>query len=434
LPPWGAAKRIGFRFVFVYLVLYILPFPLDLIRLYDVIARPTPTVWNAPILWLRDYVLNPYEELWKAVGVWVGGYVFGTEIQYFPAGSGDTTYNYVLVACFAAVAAVVTALWTAVDRKRVRYDRLFRALRFYVRFKLAAAMLTYGVAKVSQFPAPSLDRLLQPLGEFSPMGLLWTFMGASTAYTWVAGAGELLGGVLLTARRTTLLGALVSIGVLGNVVAMNLCYDVPVKLYAMHLLAMGVFLTLPDLGRLADLFVLNRPVPAVPLRPLFHSRPLHYGALALRTALVLAFVGMLLSILNPRSRGRVAERSPLYGVWNVEEFEVDGQVRPPLLSDALRWRRVVFDNPRALSIYDMEGARKLYALNLDQNASELTLTARGGSGPGPRFTYSQPEPEILTLEGTFNDHKLRARLRRDDRPFLLTSRGFHWVNEVPFQR
>lgn len=47
----------------------------------------------------------------------------------------------------------------------------------------ATAMVAYGMFKISpsQFPAPGLSRLVQPYGDSSPMGLLWTFMGVSMA-------------------------------------------------------------------------------------------------------------------------------------------------------------------------------------------------------------------------------------------------------------
>ena len=38
------------------------------------------------------------------------------------------------------------------------------------------------------------------------MGLLWTFMGHSPAYSAFTGAAEALAGALLLFRRTTLLG------------------------------------------------------------------------------------------------------------------------------------------------------------------------------------------------------------------------------------
>lgn len=57
------------------------------------------------------------------------------------------------------------------------------------------------------------------------MGLLWNFIGASAAYTIFTGVAEVLGGLLLVARRTALLGALVCIGVMSNVVLLNFSYD-----------------------------------------------------------------------------------------------------------------------------------------------------------------------------------------------------------------
>src|SRR5262249_30445006 len=160
-----------------------------------------------------------------------------------------TTWNYLQVLSFFVLAAAVALLWSLVAWRRTNYPRLHDWLRVYVRFYVAYEMVLYGSIKVikSQFPDPPLDRMLQPFRDASPMGLLWTFMGASDAYNVFTGAGEMLGGLLLTTRRTTLLGALVCIGVVGHIVALNFCYDVPVKLFSAHLLLMSVFLTLPDL-------------------------------------------------------------------------------------------------------------------------------------------------------------------------------------------
>jgi hypothetical protein len=44
--------------------------------------------------------------------------------------------------------------------------------------------------------------------------------------------------------------------------------------------------------------------------------------------------------------GGRAPRSALYGIWNVEELQVDGEARPVALNDYdRRWRRVIFDAP-----------------------------------------------------------------------------------------
>src|SRR4029077_6276056 len=229
-PSWSPVKRVLFRFAFSYLVLYALPFPLHRIP------------WAGPI------ITQPYKDLWNWLVPWAGKHLLGINIKIRTVGSGDTTYNYVQLLCFLIIAAVTTAVWTVLDRKRPECMPQAAGLRVYIRFALAAAMLLYGAYKVtpSQFAMPFPGQLIEPFGESSPMGLLWTFMGASSGYTIFAGAAEMLSGLLLAFRRTALLGALVSIGVMSRVVALNFCYDVPVKLYSSHLLAMGVFLILPD--------------------------------------------------------------------------------------------------------------------------------------------------------------------------------------------
>src|SRR5262249_11775618 len=90
-------------------------------------------------------------------------------------------------------------------------------------------------------------------------------MGTSMAYTIFAGICEVVAGTLLLFRRTTMLGATISFGVLLNIALLNFCYDVPVKLYSTNLLLMAIFLAAPDLRRLLNFFVLNRVVETAAL-------------------------------------------------------------------------------------------------------------------------------------------------------------------------
>jgi hypothetical protein len=420
IPEWGRVKRMLFRFVFVYLILYIFPFPLSYIP-------------------MSGTVLQPYVDAWNAAVPWVGEHVFGTAITVRPNGSGDTTYNYVQVFCYLVLALVLGCVWTLLDRRRAHYVLLYQWLTVYVRFYLGTTMIFYGAVKVikSQFPDPALDRLVQPFGDASPMGLLWTFMGASQSYNVFSGAGEMLGGLLLTTRRTTLLGALVSIGVLANVVMLNFSYDVPVKLFSVHLLGMAVFLCLPSARRLANFLVLNRAAEAAVPPPLFPWHWLNAIAVVARTALVAAFVAVALCQADTTRRtfGDLSPRSPLYGIWNVEQFEIDDEARPAIVTDAARWRRVVFDNPNVIAIQLMSDSRQRYALKLDADAQTLALTKRDDPAWKTTLTYQRPEPGLLKLEGSFDGRSVRARLQKaDERKFLLVNRGFHWINEYPFNR
>jgi hypothetical protein len=332
-------------------------------------------------------------------------------------------------------AGVGRGVWTVLDRKRPEYIRLDEGLRTYLRFALAAAMLLYGAYKVipSQFAKPFPGQLIEPFGESSPMGLLWTFMGASSGYTIFSGAAEMISGLLLVFRRTALLGALLSVGVMSHVVAINYSYDVTVKLYSSHLLAMGVFLILPDLRRLLNLFVLNRPVEAAAARP--PRARFRRTALVAQAVLVAAYSGYLLhrSYEASKDGGNLLPRPPFYGIWTVEELEADGVARPPLLTDATRWRRVVFEYADYVTIQLMDGSRSDYGLTLGKR--RLAFTKLDDPTWRPSFAYKETQPGLLTLDGMLDGRTTRLTLRREDESsYRLISRGFHWINERPYNR
>jgi uncharacterized membrane protein YphA (DoxX/SURF4 family) len=424
VPARGPVKRFLLRFIFAYLLLYAVPIVLNL----------TP---------FMDRVGKAYESLWSSFVPWIGKQLFQLDIVVQQTGSGDTAYDFMRILCSLVLAVVAGLAWMFLDRKRSNDARISEWLRVYVRFSLAAILIVYGASKVfsAQFGPPGLDRLLETFGEASPMGLLWTFMGSSRVYTLFAGLAELVGGILLISRRTTLLGALLSIGVLANVVLLNFCYDVPVKQFSAHLLAMAVLLTLPDLRRLANLFLFNRKVEPAEIRPLFRRAWLNRAALVLRTVFIAGFsIYWLYSSykidLQYGGLAGLARKTPFYGIWEVEEYAVNGQVRPPLITDTSRWRWLVFDEPGFLGIHSMRQERpRYYVLQLDSKQKRFVLTNRKDPKSRSVLSYQQPRPELLTVAGSIGGQKITARLHRiDESKLLLLSRGFHWISERPFNR
>jgi hypothetical protein len=421
-PDWRPVKRVLFRFAFSYLFLYLLGAFLGLLAFIP----------------YAGIVVGWYYQLWSALVPWVGEHILQVAALPHPTGSGDSMFNWVEIFCYLALSGLAALVWTVVDRKRKSYPRLYRWLRVYVRIGLGMTMISYGAFKTipSQFYRPSLDRLLQSFGSSSPMGLLWTFMGASVPYTVFSGLAEFAGGALLLFRRTMRLGAFVTIAAMTNVVVLNFCYDVPVKQYSSHLLAMAIFLAAPDLRRLADLLVFHRAVPAIVDPPLFRRRWLRYTALALETALLLGYGAYMLNVSYQQYQlfHDVADK-PLHGIWLVDELAVDGQVRPPAATDDTRWRYVVFDYYDLLSTVLMNGSRQRYVAALDTGKKTIALKKRDDPAWKAGLSYQEPAPGRLTLEGTLDGKQVRASLHKIDTPrFQLYTRGFHWVSEYPFQR
>jgi hypothetical protein len=51
------------------------------------------------------------------------------------------------------------------------------------------------------------------------------------------------------------------------------------------------------------------------------------------------------------------------------------------------------------------------------------------------FHYDRPAPDQLVLNGSMDGHQVQMKLKLLDRDkFTLVNRGFHWINEYPFQR
>jgi hypothetical protein len=417
IPSWSLARKLGFRCAFLYWLLYALPFPL-------------------PYLPWTSWIVEPYESGESALVLWTGPHVLGIEgeIPTAPTGSGDTTFAYVELFCTLALSLSGALLWSLLDRRRASYARLAAWLWTYVRFYLATALITYGAYKVipSQFPRPALDRLAQPFGEASPMGLLWTFMGASAPYQIFSGAGELLGGLLLFQRRTAVLGAFVATGVMAQVVMLNFAFDTPVKLFSGHLLVMALFLLLPHAWNLFGQFVLGRPAAALGCARLFQRPALHRGALALRTLSLLWFSWQALSTSYGGYRSyAVPPPSPFDGAWHVAAFVTEPEDAP---DPGARWTELVVGNSTRLGVTHAAGTYERLQLVLGAE-HELSLTRRGDRGWKAEFAYEIPVPERMSWSGTLDGRSVRIDFeRRPARDYLLETRGFHWINEVPFNR
>lgn len=413
-PPWNLPKRIAFRFACSYLMLYNLPMA-GHVNLLDAIPG---------VPWLSE----KYIRIWHALVPWVAIHLFKLSgpVTVYPAvnGSGDTTLDYVEELCIVGVALFAAVLWSLLDFRRAEYRRLHFYLRVYTRYALSFTLFGYGFAKVipTQFIFPTFGRLVEPLGEFSPMGLLWNFMGYSTAYIIFSGLAEVTGATLLLFRRTATLGAMASAAVLLNVVMLNFCYDVPVKLYSLNLLLMAIFLMIPDLGRLANLLVLNRPTePAKLSLPELDVRWVKIGAIVFQVLFVGYFLYGTVKEAWQGYRGFVLNRpkAPIYGLYEVESFT-------PLATDATtRWRRVVIQSPAALTVRMMDDSSHVF--NTEYNAAKSSVTIDKKS----LFSYTRPDTEHVVLQGDSQVIKLK---RIDPSKFLLVNRGFHWINERPFNR
>lgn len=382
MASWHVGTKVIFRFGFIYFLLFIFPFPVGWIPFTELLKVLYYRAWLVPVNWVGTNILSiPYE------------------ITILPNGSGDTTFNYVLIFIFLMLAMAGTVIWTILDSNRIHYEKLWYWFVVVLRYYLGATLLAYGFIKIipTQFPAPSLDTMLQPYGESTSMHLLWTFMGYSKAYNIFIGLAEAIAGLLLFFKRTRLLGALLSITVMSNVVLLNFCYNVPVKLLSTHLLAVSFILLIPDIRRLAAFFILNKSIAPAPVQPVYRKRSEKMLYIAAKIIFIGGFLLMytVQGIMMQSHLSGLTEIPALFGKYDVQEFILNGDTLPPLTTDTRRWKCMYIYSDQSADIQYMDGASIRWTCQIDTTHHVINLASMG-STISSLYTYEVRQNTMIT--------------------------------------
>src|ERR1700744_78087 len=142
---WSATQKIAFRFFFIFLLLYIFLNPNDTIPFYGEISNLYIPLFHKFIPWMAKSILH-----------------LAKPVTEFTNGSGDTTYDYLIVLFIIVVSTIGAIIWSITGKGTRNYNKLLYWLTVVVRFFVAITMVTYGSLKIIklQFPAASFGRLL----------------------------------------------------------------------------------------------------------------------------------------------------------------------------------------------------------------------------------------------------------------------------------
>ena len=116
---WTTAQRILFRFFFTYFLLYIF-------------FNPNGVVPGSDAAF--EYYIQPFHRLIP----WIGQHILhlSKKITVFTNGSGDTTYDNIVLLFLTLLAILTCLVWTLLDRKRRSYNILFYWLTTIIRYYL----------------------------------------------------------------------------------------------------------------------------------------------------------------------------------------------------------------------------------------------------------------------------------------------------------
>ena len=423
LQPWSFVKKLLFRFCFLFFVFYIFLNPNGFF----------PYV---------DYAYNFYIPPFQKLIPWIGKHILhlSYDITAFTNGSGDTTYDYVILLFLTVLAVMGSIIWTLIDGKRKSYNTLYYWLTVILRYFLAFSMFTYGFVKIFklQFPFPSLNTLMEPYGQSSPMGLAWNFIGYSKGYNYFTGIGEVTAGLLLLFRRTTRIGAILALIIAGNIMAINFCFDIPVKLMSGMLVVISIFLLLQQRTRLINFFFRNKATaPESMYIPSFRQKWLNL-AMAIFKYAVIAFVlysNIADAISAEKQYGEWAPKPPLYGIYSVKTFVRNKDTLAPLTTDSTRWRNLIISYPGYSSIKMMNDRFSYYAFQPDTVKKNIVMYSYSDTTKKSTLAYSFIGADSMQLRGKWMGDSVFITMKKFDlNNFLLVSRGFHFINEYPLNR
>lgn len=372
-------------------------------------------------------VLNPLV-FWSAKNLFHIGYAF----EASGSGSGDNTYAYITTfwnLCLSLILALPVTMQLSQLRHKNTYNTIRYLFQVTLRLYLAFYMLVYGFSKVFpfQFPPILYFRLAQPYGESSPMGLAWTFMQFSPYYTAFAGLAEVIGGLLLLNRKTITLGTVILTGVLTNIVMMNLCYDIPVKISSIHMLLAALILLYYERIRLIRFFILDKAVPqkehTIYLGDARSEKVLHYIKTGFKLLLAVGiFSAFLIAYLKMHHQN--SGNPPLYGFYEVTDSKNNSG-----------YLHFVFETRDGAAIRYTNNREVKFTSTIDTVAKYIVLreiTDNDKTVPKAEyFRYEKTKDGLLFKTADSVKIPLKHKTKAD---FLLTGRSFHWINEEPFNR
>ena len=406
--PWKSWQKISFRFFFIFLIL------------------TSYICWDLTIVIVHSAFFKGEVELSNSfkplIGVfyWLDKHIYHTGLRPHPRHLelGDNHFGVVWYLTVILFAVIATIIWSVLGKKRINYSKLYYWFSLYLRYVLAIIIFSYGIDKVIpvQMPAPDAVSMVIPYGHFSRFDVLWSFMGVSSGYMFFTGSLEIIAALLLFSRRTAVAGYLLTVGIMANVVALNWFYNVPVKLFSAQLLLYALFLLVPYLKNIFQVFFMNGTADFLQRSFVFKTSKGNY---LMRGALIgIPLAVMLIVTVGTHKRYVQQEKDARNEkLYDVTAFEVKDTTKTPV-SDTLRWKHILMnvygDN---FVIANMQDQLDWYDCDADSLKKTFTLHDNPDKKTWKVFSYIKLAKDQLQLTGKWKGRNIQALLK----PFPLDS-------------
>jgi hypothetical protein len=394
-------KKVNFitLYISVYFILYILPFPFYRI----------PTIYENTIVWFGKTIL---------------GLDF---IRQVTTGSGDTIFDYVEIVLLLLMTFLVSIIILFFNES-IRNKIIIFSIT-YSRYFLVFMLFTYGFYKFGsgQFPTPSLFRLEQKVGDMSPMGMLFVFMGSSKMYAVFSAVCQLISGFMLLYKRTVVLGALLAFGVMLNISVLNFSYDVPLKLLSTHLALISLFIIHKNFKAIF-VFFSGYPSQITFYTLNFKSKQLK---IILKT-LILSYI-LYLTLISSLFRIFSSKQSATKEIDGIYSLELAPIVKDSLYSD-FKWKKIIIDIGYA-KIYSETDTLWYSDVILDKDKKTILFKAYDTTLTDVKVNFEFDIDNKLELIEIGGYKKRIGKFNKTtNTDYELIKHNFNWTNEFPYNK
>ncbi len=365
-----------------------------------------------------DVVTVPFKWLAEQTGM----LFFGVNLL-----GADKFYSDSLLVCvhvfnLAMIAMITASVWTILSPSPDSYRDPLSLTKFHpitltlLRYFVALNLFVYGFSKLYkwQFMLPEPNILYTRVGEMHRDILYWTSMGTSRSYSMFMGLIEIVPAILLLFRRTTLIGAFITVLVMTNVVAVNFGFDITVKLHSMMLLIMSLVILIPGRKRIVALFTGKATeewkYPAMVIAP---------SKKWISPVLKVAAIALLLAESHyPYTEtgtfnDDVSERPPMCGAYDVQI--VNSAFPDTTISTAHNLPSRIFIHRRGYVIFEYYSGEMVdYPMSIDTTSKTIRYDDM-------KFTWREINGDTLEFLGVFDHMYGRlnvVRLHTEELPLM----------------
>jgi hypothetical protein len=402
---WKEYEKILFRIAFVF---------------FGIMCIPTSVKWYK-FLFQLDWTNLHGRDLYSLTN-FSPSFVQNAESRYGLSGYIDWGVLFL-------ISVAVTTVWTAYLKFRnsdpENYNSLYYWLRVMVRYRAAIGIIGFGFLKLlpAQMPYPSLGILNTNVGDMTQQKIYWLSIGIVPWYQSFGSFAEILAGTLLLFRRTTAIGSVLLLGVLGAIVVVNLAYDNTLHVYASFFVLASAFLLFKDIRNIYSLLILEKITIPVTYYPSLNQQWQKYLRTGLKTGVIAVFLAWFFYletinfIYDPYKQPSVKGLSLLRGNYTVSEFRINNQFIQSDPNDSIRWQEVTFEKWTSMS-FKVNKSNKLDLSNgggHPQRDINRTFEIAGVAGGRRVFHYfADTINHVLYLQDKNIPHRTNASSERKD--------------------